>query len=90
MRKEQIALITFAVWLLLISFFLLLAQRVNFEIFFIFALLGFLILVELIMPKYIKPGYLRYIYGILATGIVIFGVIVILKVMGILGFEIVF
>ena len=90
MRKEQIAIIALAVWLTLIAVFMLLAQSVDLEIFFVLSLIGFLIIVELITPKYIRPGYLRYIQYILAAGIVIFGVIVALKVMEILGLEIVF
>jgi hypothetical protein len=85
MRKEQIAIIALAVWLTLIAFFMLLAQSVDFEIFFVLSLIGFLIIVELITPKYIEPGYLRYIRYLLAVGIVIFGVIVVQKVMEILA-----
>jgi hypothetical protein len=90
MRKEQIAFIVFAVWLLLISVFMLLAQTVNLEIFFVLSLIGFLIIVEILTPKYIKPGFLRFVHYILAVGIMIFFVIVIIKVMEILGLEIVF
>jgi hypothetical protein len=84
MRKEQIAIIALAVWLTLITIFMLLARSVNIEIFFVLALIGFLIIVELIAPKYVQPGYLRYIRYLLAVAIVIFGVIVGQKVMEIL------
>jgi hypothetical protein len=84
MRKQQIAIIAFAVWLTLIAVFMLLAQSVNLEIFFVLSLIGFLIIVELIAPNYIQPGYMRYIRCILAAGIVLFGVIVVQKVMEIL------
>ncbi len=90
MRKEQIAIIALAVWLTLIAVFMLLAQSVDLEIFFVLSLIGFLIIVELIAPKYVQPGYLRYIRYLLAAAIVIFGVIVAQKVMEILGLEIVF
>ena len=90
MRKEQIAVIALAVWLTIISIFMLLAQSFDMGIFFVLSLIGFLIIVGLITPKYIRPGYLRYIQYILAAGIVIFGVIVAQKVMEILGLEIVF
>ena len=85
MRKEQIAIIAFAVWLMCIAIFMLLAQSVDLEIFFVLSLIGFLIIVELISPKYIQPGYLRYIRYILAVAIVIFGLIVARKVMEILA-----
>ena len=90
MRKQHIAVIALAVWLTLISLFMLLAQSFSFEIFFVLSLIGFLIIVELIAPKYIQPGYTRYIQYILAAGIVIFGVVVAQKVLEILGWEIIF
>ena len=90
MRKQQIAIIALAVWLTLISGFMLLAQSVDFEIFFVLSLIAFLIIVQLIAPTYIRPGYLRYVQFILAAAIVMFGLIVAQKVLEILGLEIVF
>ena len=80
MRKQHIAIIAFAVWLTLISLFMLLAQSFNFEIFFVLFIIGFLFIVELITPKYIQPGYLRLIKYVLFAAILIFGIIVALKV----------
>ena len=90
MRKQQIAIIALAVWLIVIAVFMLFAQSVNLELFFVLSLIGFLIIVEIIAPNYIQPIFMRYIRYILATGIVIFGVIIVQKVMEILGLEIVF
>jgi hypothetical protein len=90
MRKQHIAIIALAVWLTLISLFMLLAQSFNFEIFFVLSLIGFLIIVELIAAKYIQPGYMLYVRYILAAGVVIFGVVVALKILEILGWKIVF
>ena len=85
MRKEQIAIIALAVWLSLISVFMLLSQSFNLEIFFVLSLIGFLIIVELIAPKYIQTGYVRYIQYVLAGAIVIFGLIFVQKVLEILA-----
>ena len=85
MRKEQIAIIILAVWLTLISVFMLLTQSVNLEIFFVLSLIGFFIIVELITPKYVRPGYLRYIQYMRVAGILLFVGIVALKVMQFLG-----
>jgi hypothetical protein len=85
MRKEQIAIIAIAAWLTLISVFMVLAQRVDFEIFFVFSLLGLLIIVEIIGPKYVQPRSLQYIWYLLAAGIAIFSTIIVLKGMEILG-----
>ena len=90
MRREQIAIIALACWLSLIMVLLFLAHSVDLSIFFVLALIGFLIIVELMSPKYIQPGYLRYIKYLLAAGIVVFGLIVVQKVLEILGFKIVF
>jgi hypothetical protein len=90
MRKEQIAIIALAAWFTLISGFMVLAQRVDLQIFFVLALIGFLIIVELIAPKYIQPASRSYIKYLLVVAIVIFGLIVAQKVLEILGFEIVF
>jgi hypothetical protein len=84
MRKEQIAVIAFSVWLILITFFMLLVQTFDIGLFFVVSLIGFFIILESISQKYIRPDYLRYIQYILAAGIVIFGVIVAQKVMEIL------
>jgi hypothetical protein len=85
MIKEEIAIIALAVWLTVISIFMLVTQGVNLEIFFVLSLIGLLIIAELITPKYIQPGYLRYIQDILTVGIAIFVVIVLQKVMEILA-----
>ena len=84
MRKEQLAIIALALWLTVISVFMLLAQSVDLQIFFVLALIGFLVIVQLISPNYVKPGYLRYIRYVLAAAIVLFGLIVAQKVMEIL------
>jgi hypothetical protein len=85
MRKEKVAIIIFAVWLIVISVFMLLLQNINLEILFVLSLIGFIIIVEFIKPKYVQPRSLRYIWYLLALGIAIFGVIVVLKVMNVLG-----
>jgi hypothetical protein len=85
MRKEQIAIIAFTVWLSLIAVFMLLALSVDLEIFFVLSLIGFLIIVELIAPKFIQPKYMRSIRYLLAVAIVMFAVIVAQKVIEILA-----
>jgi len=85
MIKEEIAIIALAVWLTVISIFILVAQSVNLEIFFVLSLIGFLVIAELIKLKYIRPGYLQYIQDILTVGIAIFVLIIVMKVMEILA-----
>jgi hypothetical protein len=81
MIKEEIAIIALAVWLTVISIFMLLTMSINLEIFFVLSLIGFLIIAELVTLKFIQPGYLRYIQDILTAGIAIFVLIILKKVM---------
>jgi hypothetical protein len=85
MKKEEITIITLAVWLTLIAVFMLLAKSVNLEIFFILSLLGIIMILQFIEPNYIRPGYLQYIDDILTIGIAIFVLIAVKKVMEILA-----
>jgi len=89
MRKQQIAIIALALWLTIVFLFMLLMQRVDLEIFFVLSLIGMLVIVQIMQSYYVQPGYLKYIRYFLAAGIVIFGVIVALKILDILGWEIV-
>jgi hypothetical protein len=89
MRKQQIAIIALTVWLTLVSLFMLLAHQVNFEFFFVLCLMGILVIAQLMQSFYVQPGYMQYIRYIIAAGIVIFGVIVGLKILNILGWEII-
>jgi hypothetical protein len=89
MRKQQIAIIALALWLTIVSVFTLFTQRVDLGIFFVLSLIGMLVIVQLMQSYYAQPGYLKYIRYLIAAGIIIFGVIVALKVLDILGWEIV-
>jgi len=63
---------------------MLLAYRIDLEIFFVLWLIGLLVIVELMDTRFTLPPYLRYIKYIVAVGIVIFGAIVTQKVLEIL------
>ena len=89
MRKKQIAVIAFALWLTLITVFMLFAEQFDLGLFFVLGFIGFLVIVELIEPHYVKPGYLWYIRFLIAVGIVLFGVIVAQKILDMFGLEIV-
>jgi hypothetical protein len=85
MRKKQIATLFFALWLIIISYFMLLVGRFELALFFVLGFIGFLLIVELIESRYVKPAYLRYLRYLTAAGIVIFSAVVVLKLMEILG-----
>lgn len=90
MRKKEIGAILLALWLAMISLFMLLVERFDFGLFFVLGFIGFLVIVELTEPYYIKPGYILRIRVLVAIGIIIFGAIIAQKLLELLGLEIVF
>jgi len=89
MRKQQIAILALALWLIMVALYMLLSRRFDFVFFFVLCFFGVLVIMQLLEPDYVKPDYLQYIRYIIEVGIVIFGAIVAQKIMEILGLEIV-
>ena len=89
MRRKQIAGIILGLWFIIISYAMLLVERIDLVLFFVLAFIGFIVIVELMEPYYVKPGYLWYIRFLIAVGIVIVAAIVGQKVLDIIGWEIV-
>jgi len=85
MKKKFLAAIVIAVWLIVISMFMLLAWRIDLEIFFVLWLIGLLVIVELMDTRFSLPPYMRYLKYVIAVGIFLFGIIVVEKVMEILS-----
>jgi hypothetical protein len=85
MRKQEIAIITLALWLITIFAFMLLFHEINLEIFSVLGLIGLLVIVLFMEPKYVMPDYLRYIWYLIGGGIVIFAAILVLKVLEVLA-----
>jgi hypothetical protein len=85
MKKKQIAAFSLALWLFIISYFMLFIERFDLGLFFVLGFIGFLIIVELFEPRYVVPPYLRYIRFLTIVGIVISGLVVAQKLMEILG-----
>jgi hypothetical protein len=90
MLKKQIAIIVLVLWLTLITFLMLLAERFDFIEFFVLGLIGLLVIVELTEPTYVQPRYFHFLKYVIGVGIVIFGVIVVQVAMDTLGLVIVF
>jgi hypothetical protein len=85
MKKKFLAAVVIAVWLIIISVFMLLAWRIDLEIFFVLWLIGLLVIVELMDTRFSLPPYMRYLKYVIAVGILLFGVIVVEKVLEILS-----
>jgi hypothetical protein len=84
MKKKILAVVAIAIWLLIISVFMLLARSIDLEIFFVLWLIGLLVIVELMDTRFSLPPYMRYLKYVAAVGILLFGAIVIGKVLEIL------
>ncbi|MGA2162766.1 MAG: hypothetical protein ABSG28_11330 [Methanoregula sp.] len=84
MKKKILAVLAIAIWLLIISMFMLLARSIDLEIFFVLWLIGLLVILELMDTRFSLPPYMRYLKYVAAGGILLFGVIVIGKVLEIL------
>ena len=85
MKKKDLAIIVVTIWLIVITVFMLLAARIDLEIFFVLWLIGLLVIVELIDTRFTLPPYMRYLKYVVAAGILLFGGIVAMKVMEILA-----
>ncbi len=85
MLKKRIAVLALVIWMILIIAFMVLAQTLDLEIFFVLWLIGILIIIELVSDASSVPGYLRYMRYVIAAGVIIFGAIVALKVLEILN-----
>jgi len=83
--KKHLAVIILVIWLCLVTFFMILAQHVDIEVFFVLWLIGILVIVELIDPLFATPRFLKYLKYVIATGVVLFGVIIAQKVLEILS-----
>lgn len=89
MRTKQIAIIAFALWLVIISLFMLFTGRFDLALFFVLGFIGFLVIIELIDLRSVKHGYSWYIRFLVVAGIIISGAIIVQKVLEILGLEII-
>lgn len=85
MKKKTLAVVAIAIWLMIISLFMLFAYRIDLEIFFILWLIGFLVIIELTDTRFSLPPYMRYLKYTVAAGIILFGLIVAVKVLEILN-----
>jgi hypothetical protein len=85
MKKKILAVMLIAVWLIIICIFMLLARRIDLEIFFVLWLIGLLVIVELMDTRFSLPPYMRYLKYVIAAGILLFGGIVTGKVLEILN-----
>lgn len=84
MKKQQLAALSLALWLIVFSFVMVLLQWSDLELFFAVWFIGLLIVVSFIEPHYIRLKYQNNMNYLIAAGVVIFGIIFLLKIIEIL------
>jgi hypothetical protein len=89
MRKQQSFIIVLVLWLIIVSVIMILAQRVDLEIFFVLGMIGMLVIVQLMQSDYVEPDYIKYFSYLITVGTVMFGIMIALKILNIIGWEIV-
>ena len=83
--KKYYAAAVIAVWLIIITFFMILSRTLDLEVFFVLALIGLLVVAVLIDGAFSRPRYMRYIGYIIAAGVALFTYIVVQKILEILA-----
>lgn len=71
-------------WFLAGIFVLVLLDSLNYELFFVISLIGFLVVIELTAPVNVHPDWRRRLRWLILLGLGVFGVIVIRRILSIL------
>ena len=85
MKRKIVAVIILSVWLTILCLFMILANRIDLEIFFVLWLIGLLVITELTDTRFSLPPRMKYLKYVVAAGILLFGGIVAGKVLEILN-----
>lgn len=84
-RSKHIAAASLCIWMVIVIFFMILAETPDLEILFVLTLIGMLVIAELADPVHTRPLFLSRFRHIIAAGVLIFGGIVAHKVLEILA-----
>ncbi|WP_346865620.1 hypothetical protein [Methanocalculus sp. MSAO_Arc2] len=84
-RSKHIAAASLCIWMVIVIFFMVLAESPDLEILFVLTLIGMLVIAELADPVHTRPLFLSRFRYIIAAGVLIFGAIVAHKVLEILA-----
>ena len=84
-RSKHLAAAAISIWMVIVIFFMILAESPDLEILFVLTLIGMLVIAELADPVHIRPQFLGRFRYIIAAGVLLFGAIVAHKVLEILG-----
>lgn len=82
-RRQRFVHATIA-WLLAAALVLVLLESLSYELFFVVALIGFLVVTELTAPFEVTPRWRARLKWLIAIGLVVFGYVVIRRILAIL------
>lgn len=83
-RRIHLSSMVFIGWLMMIIAFMLLRQTFSLELFFVLAMIGFLVIVALIHTTTVQPRYLRRMKYMAAVSFLVFGYIIANRIVAIL------
>ncbi|MDI6867374.1 hypothetical protein [Methanoculleus sp.] len=83
--KKYYAAAVLAVWLIIVTFFMILNRTLDLEVFFVLSLIGLLVVAVLIDGAFSRPRYMRYIGYLIVVEVAIFAYIVAEKILEIIA-----
>jgi uncharacterized membrane protein len=83
--KKYHAATVLAVWLLIVTFFMILNRTLDLEVFFVLSLIGLLVVAVLIDGAFSRPRYMRYLGYVIIVEVAIFAYIVAEKILEIIA-----
>lgn len=83
--KKYHAAAVLAVWLIIVTFFMILSRTLDLEVYFVLSLIGLLVVAVLIDGAFSRPRYMRYLGYIIAVEVALFAYIVVEKILEIIA-----
>ena len=83
--KKYYAAAVLAIWLIIVTFFMVLNRTPDLEVYFVLSLIGLLVVAVLIDGAFSRPRYMRYLGYVIAVGVALFAYIVVEKILEIIA-----
>jgi hypothetical protein len=83
--KKYYAAAVLAIWLIIVTFFMVLNRTLDLEVYFVLSLIGLLVVAVLIDGAFSRPRYMRYLGYVIAAGVALFAYIVVEKILEIIA-----
>ncbi len=83
--KKYYAAAVLAIWLIIVTFFMVLNRTLDLEVYFVLSLIGLLVVAVLVDGAFSRPRYMRYLGYVIAVGVALFAYIVVEKILEIIA-----